>query len=65
MANSKAKNECNRRWRLAHKSQHNALCAPHIKKYYLTNRQTICERQRNKYRFQKEWRSLTNIDVFN
>ena len=64
MANTKAKNECNRRWQLAHKAQHNALCAPHIKKYYVTHKLTICERQRNKYWFLKEWESFRNIDIF-
>ena len=64
MPNTKAKNECNRRWEKNHPEQFKAIYGPNAKKYYEKNRLALCEYKRNKYNFKKEWGLLLKIDVF-
>ncbi len=64
MPNTKAKNECNKRWALANKDKIRELSRPLSKKYYNANKQMILEKARNRYHMKKEWEILLSIEIY-
>lgn len=64
MTNSEAKRKANKKWYEENKQKHYECCISHIKKYHEENKKKILEKMRNKYRLDKEFLILRNIDLF-
>jgi len=64
MANSEAKKKANKKWYEANKEKHYQCCVTHIKKYNEEHKEEILKKLRDKYRLNKEFLILRNIDLF-
>ena len=64
MTNSEAKKKANKKWYEANKAKHYEACKSHIDKYNKAHKQEILQKMRGKYRLNKEFLILRNIDIF-
>ena len=64
MPNTEAKKAANKRWYEANKQKHFQSCAPHVKKYNEDHKEELLKKARGKYRLNKEFLILRNIDIF-
>lgn len=64
MANSEAKKKANKKWYEENKLKHYQCCVNHIKRYNDEHKDEILRKLREKYKLNKEFQRLRNIDLF-